>query len=266
MFKKERKQLLLLLMIGLALGTVFNNASAAPPESKMYFELKVYHYTTNQQETLIDNFVKSSFIPYLHSAGINNIGVFKAIANDTATVKKLYVLIPFKSLKQWQKYLKTRFDNPAVTGNTDYVNGVTSNPSYARIETIFMQAFKFMPKMSAPKLTTPKSERVYELRSYESASEKVHVNKVHMFNEGGEIDIFDRLGFNAVFYGSVIHGAKMPNLIYMTSFDNKKSRDEHWAAFRDDPAWKTLSAKPEYQKNVSKNETSFLRPTEYSEL
>jgi len=97
-----------------------------------------------------------------------------------------------------------------------------------------------MPALSASKLLSPKNERVYELRSYESGSYKIYRNKVHMFNEGGEIDLFDRLGFNAVFYGDVIYGAKMPNLMYMTSFENKKARDEHWAAFGKDPAWKTL--------------------------
>jgi hypothetical protein len=30
-----------------------------------------------------------------------------------------------------------------------------------------------------------------------------------MFNVGGEIDLFEQLGFNAVFYGEVISGAKL---------------------------------------------------------
>jgi cell fate (sporulation/competence/biofilm development) regulator YlbF (YheA/YmcA/DUF963 family) len=58
----------------------------------------------------------------------------------------------------------------------------------------------------------------------------------------------------------------MPNLMYMTSFENMQSRDEHWKAFGNDPAWKTLSAMKEYQNNVSHSDITFLRPTEYSEL
>ena len=57
----------------------------------------------------------------------------------------------------------------------------------------------------------------------------------------------------------------IPNLMYMTTFDNQASRDEHWKAFREDPQWKQLSAMPEYQHNVSKNTQYFLRPTEYSD-
>jgi len=58
----------------------------------------------------------------------------------------------------------------------------------------------------------------------------------------------------------------MPNLMYMTSFDNKTSRDDHWRMFGNDPDWKTMSAKPEYQHNVSKITITFLRPTNYSKL
>ena len=87
-----------------------------------------------------------------------------------------------------------------------------------------------------------------------------------MFDIGGEIPLFARLGFNGVFYSEVVFGSKMPNLMYMTSFDNMQSREDHWKAFNADAEWKKLASNPEYQHNVSKNEIVFLRPTEYSEL
>jgi hypothetical protein len=107
---------------------------------------------------------------------------------------------------------------------------------------------------------------VYELRSYESASEKIFRNKVQMFNAGGEIKLFDRLGFNAIFYSEVLFGPKMPNLMYMTSFANMPAREAHWKAFGADPEWKKLAALPEYQNNVSHIDITFLRPTDYSGL
>ena len=120
--------------------------------------------------------------------------------------------------------------------------------------------------MKLPKLNSPNSERVYELRSYESATEKIFQNKVKMFNEGGEIDFFRRINFNRVFYSSVIDGSKMPNLMYMTTFENMADRDAHWKSFVDDPFWKTLSTMPEYQNNVSRNDITFLRPVSYSDF
>ena len=232
-----------------------------------YFQLKIYHYSNARQENVLDSFIKNDFMPYLRKSGIKNIGIFKAIANDTAVDKQMYIFIPFKSLKQWEKYMiDAKINDPAIKSNSEYANAANDDPYFSRVETIFLQAFKFMPELIASRLSSPKNERVYELRSYESGSDKLYRNKVHMFNEGGEIDLFARLGFNAVFYGDVIFGAKMPNLMYMTSFENKKARDEHWAAFVNDPVWKTLSAKKEYQKNISKIEITFLRSTEYSEL
>lgn len=86
-----------------------------------------------------------------------------------------------------------------------------------------------------------------------------------MFNEGGEIGIFSRLNFNPVFYAEVIAGSRMPNLMYMTSFENKEDRDAHWKSFSADADWKKLSAMPEYQHNVSRSEIRFLRSTPYSD-
>ena len=73
-----------------------------------------------------------------------------------------------------------------------------------------------------------------------------------MFNEGGEVVLFKRLNFNAVFYAEVIAGGNMPNLIYMTSFENMADRDAALENIRADPEWKKLSSDPIYQHNVSK--------------
>ena len=120
-----------------------------------------------------------------------------------------------------------------------------------------------MPEFAIPKFTTPKSERVYELRSYESATESLASNKIDMFNDH-EVAIFTKLNFNAVFYGQVISGSKMPNLMYLTTFNNKADRDKHWTAFGED--YKKISGLPQYQHNVSKNVTLFIYPTDYSDL
>jgi len=127
-------------------------------------------------------------------------------------------------------------------------------------------AFSLAPKMQLPQVQSAKSERVYELRSYESATEKIFANKVKMFNEGGEVPLFKRLNVNAVFYSEVVAGNKMPNLMYMTTFENMQDRDAHWKSFVDDAEWKTLSAMPEYQKNVQHIDIFFLRPTGYSDF
>ncbi len=230
-----------------------------------YFELKVYHLKTARQEALVDSFLQRQYVPQLHAAGIATVGVFKAIGNDTATDKRIYVFTPYASLSQWEKVSQQTSSKLLAAGGA-YENAVYTTPAYNRLETILLKAFPDMTALLAPKLATPKAERVYELRSYEGASEKIFRNKVQMFNAGGEIKLFDRLGFNGIFYGEVLFGAKMPNLMYMTSFANKADREAHWKAFGADPEWKRLSALPEYQNNVSHIDITFLQPANYSDL
>jgi hypothetical protein len=88
---------------------------------------------------------------------------------------------------------------------------------------------------------------------------------VHMFNEGGEVDLFKRLNFNAVFYAEVIAGPNMPNLIYMTSFENMADRDAHWKSFGADPEWKKLSTDSFYQHNVSRVDITLMKAMGYSD-
>jgi NIPSNAP len=244
-------------------GTV--NAGGKP--KKEIYQLTVYQYNTAAQETVLNNYFKNALLPALHKMGYKNIGVFKALANDTAAIKKIYLYLPLKSLNDPLLLAeKLNKDSDYQLAGADYLNAAYSTPPYTRIETILLKAFSLAPQMIVPKLTAPKNERVYELRSYESATEKIFANKVHMFNEGNEIDIFKRINANAVFYSEVIAGSHMPNLMYMTCYENKADRDAHWKAFGADAAWKKLSAMPEYQHNVSHIDIMFLQPLEYSDF
>ncbi len=247
--------------------TVFVSGVFALAAEREIYQIRIYHLKDKAQETRVDQFLQSALIPALHKAGIKKVGVFKPVGNDTASDRRIFVFIPFNTLNQVIS-VSDRLESDKdidVAGNA-YVNAAYTDPPFIRMETILLQAFTEMPVMQVPSLKSPKPDRIYELRSYESATEKLHINKVHMFNQGGEVKLFKRLGFNAVFYGRVIAGSTMPNLMYMTTFENKASRDEHWKSFIADAEWKTLGARPEYKNNVSKNVTMFLQPAEYSEI
>lgn len=245
----------------------FSTISSIKAQQKQeFYELKVYHFHTEEQENILDEYYEKAFIPAAHKAGIKNIGVFKPIANDTATDKLIYVLLPFASTEQMINLpAQLEKNSNYMKAGNDYINAPYSAPPYVRYESILLKAFKTAPVMQLPKLASPKSEHIYELRSYEGHTEKIYNNKVHMFNEGGEVPLFKRLNFNAVFYADVIAGSRMPNLMYMTSFKNMKDRDAHWDTFRADAEWKALSARPEYQKNVSKADIIFLKAAPYSD-
>jgi hypothetical protein len=242
------------------------SATAAAPKREFY-EIKIYHLKNADQEARVEAFLKDAYVPAAHRAGIKNVGVFKPVSTDTMAGKLIYVFTPLKSLDQLLTLPKTLDKDAAfASAGKDYINAEYKNPPYARIESIVLQAFTEMPVHAKPNLNGPKSQRVYELRSYEGHTEKIYQNKVKMFNAGGEVPLFVRLGFNAVFYGEVIAGSHMPNLMYMTTFEDKASRDAHWKSFSEDAEWNKLKVNPEYQNNVSKNTSFFLYPTEYSDI
>ncbi|OOQ61132.1 NIPSNAP family protein [Mucilaginibacter pedocola] len=229
------------------------------------YQIKVYHYKTVAQKQVIEDYLKDVFVPYIHKSGISKVGVFRTLEADTAD-RRIYVLVPFKSLKQMDQVSDGVLKEIAASQGNAYANADYKNPPYTRLETIVLNAFYKMPAPAAPELSAPKSERIYELRSYESSTESYFINKVKMFNVGDEVALFKRLNFNAVFYGSVIAGSRMPNLMYMTTFNNKADRDKHWEAFNTDAYWKELSSKAEYQHNVSKGDIIFLQPADYSDF
>ena len=235
-------------------------------QQQEFYQLKIYTFDTVEQMQITDKYLKEAYLPGLRKMGIQNIGVFKSRPSDTDTTKKTYVLIPFSSFEQFLNLNEElEIDQTYITADNDYINASHDKPPYRRIESIILKAFKTQPILQVPPQDSQRSNRIYELRSYESATESKHKNKVDMFNVGGEVNLFNQLEFNAVFFGEVVSGSKMPNLMYMTTFSGQESRDTHWNLFKESPEWNEMKVLPKYQNNVSHADIMFLYPTEYSD-
>ena len=240
----------------------------AVPAKQQYYEIRVYHITDKIQESRVDAYLKDAYLPALHRAGIPVVGVFKPIETDTAFYGKLiYVFIPIRTVDEYSQLPGILGKDKVYTeAGKSFLDAVYDNPPYIRYESILLKAFMNMPQPAFPKHFTSPSERIYELRSYESATEAKAAKKIEMFNQGGEIALFEKLKFNAVFYGEVLTGSSKPNLMYMITFSDMKSHDEHWKAFVEHPDWIKLKGLEEYLNTVSKNNTFLLHPTSYSDF
>lgn len=245
---------------------VFSGFAAAPAKQQ-YYEIKIYRITDKSQEAKVDAYLKDAYLPALHRAGIPIAGVFKPVEADTAYGKLIYVLVPFKTVDQFMQLpAQLQKDKVYTEAGKSFLDAPFNEPAFRRYESIFLKAFLNFPQFSAPKFTNPSSERIYELRSYESATDAKAAKKREMFNQGGEIDIFNKLDFHPVFWGEVLLGSHMPNLMYMTTFTDMKSHDEHWKAFGATDEWKRLSTMEEYKNTVSKVSSYLLHPTSYSDF
>jgi hypothetical protein len=231
------------------------------------YSLTLYRLDTVTQEQMVDEYLSKALLPALHRAGVSNVGVFKPAPQDSlAFGKRIWVLVPHHSLEDFHRTTENLLNDAEYNnaGRT-YLEATHEQTPYNRMEVTLMEAFIGMPKMEKPTLKGPREERIYELRNYEGPTEKRNRSKIKMFNAGDEIGLFRTLGFNSVFFGEVLAGSRMPNLMYMTTFDNMASRDAHWKQFFEHPQWKELIAIDEYKNTVSKAEIHLLQPTFYSD-
>jgi len=255
-----------LFYVGILIFLSVNTKGQAQETNREYYVLQIYTLANAEQEALTDAYLQHGLLPALKRQNISPVGVFKWRPEIQDSLLQRFVLYPTSSPNSLD-LIKERLekDDELWTNNKSFLKAPHDAPPYQRIETIFLKAFKEMPKMQASNVEGKREDRVYELRSYESPTQALFINKVHMFNEGGEVALFDRLGFNAVFYAEVLAGPNIPNLMYMTTFKNMETRELLWKAFVDSPEWQRLINDPFYNNNVSKADILLLSPTDYSD-
>ena len=147
-------------LIAISLLCFLSNAVYAKGKAREYYQITIYHFATGAQESALDTYLKDMYLPALHRMGNASIGVFKPIANDTASDKLLYIIIPFKKAGQlFTLSSMLQKDNQFVTAS-QYFDTSYQNPASLRMENIVLQAFPLAPVRNLPKLTGPKGDRV----------------------------------------------------------------------------------------------------------
>jgi len=108
--------------------------------------------------------------------------------------------------------------------------------------------------------------RVYELRTYTCFEGKLEALKARFRDH--TITIFNRHGMESIGYWVPSDPEKSKTtLIYILAHPSRDAATKNWAAFRDDPEWKKVSADSEANgKIVQKVESVFMDPTDFSKL
>ncbi len=252
----------IVILTGIAACTPKKGSSA----KETIFELRVYNLADKEQEAKLDAYLEEAFLPGLKRNHIKDIGVFKHIPEVQDSIRQVFVLYAVEGLDRFAElHSSLTRDSVVQQIGKKFLQAPHDSPPYQRLEVILMKPFKDMPFLRPSALQGDRENRIYELRSYESPTEALYSNKVEMFNEGGEIELFESLGFNAVFYGDVLAGSRMPNLMYMTTFSDIETRDSLWQAFFESERWKKLISDPYFANNVNKADIFLLTPTSYSD-
>jgi hypothetical protein len=235
------------------------------PGSANYFVWRQYALRSGPQPQRMTAFLRDALVPALGRLGVKPVGVFNISAGPSSPT--VHVLTPHATVDAAINLdAQLESDKAFAQGATDFLGSVPTDPVFVRQETSLLQAFSNWTHVEVPAATESQGPRLFELRIYESPNETAHRKKVDMFNKLGEVDIFRRVGIRPVFFSRTIVGPKMPNLVYLTVFDNFAAREKAWAAFGADPDWKKLNATAGFENIVSNISISFLSPTPYSQI
>jgi hypothetical protein len=239
-------------------------ATTGQQAPRQYVELRRYHLLPGEKQRAFGTFMGDVAIPAMNRAGIARVGAFTVVYGENAP--SLLLVLTHPTLESVAT-LRDRIgaDAEYARAGAGFLSAPLSNPTFVRFESSLLRTFDAMPGVEPGAGAGTATPRIVELRTYESHSARAASNKLAMFN-AGEIPIFRRAGLTPVFFGETMFGTHMPSLTYMLAFKDMPARDAAWAAFRQDPDWKKLSADPQYRENVSAITDIILRPTSYSQL
>ena len=230
-------------------------AADAPKNSILELRYVRLRNSAENQRQRTSDFLEHAALPALQRAGAGPIGMFSSsIGPDTPF---LMTLVSFPSLTAMEQI------RDKVAADAQYQKALAAfdgqpGLSYVRIESSLLRTFDGMPQVEVPPSEGRRGARLFEVRMYESNNSSTLARKLKMFNSG-EIAIFKRLGMQPVFFGQTIVGPKMPNLVYMLSYDDLAAREKAWRAFGADPEWKKLRETPGWSDaEIVSNITNFL--------
>ncbi len=251
-----------------SVATIAGDAGAQAPAARQreYYLLRRYSLQTGPQTKLTEDYFGGALIPALTRMGMGPIGAFRVdVGPETPT---FYLLVPGPSVESVTTIdLRLAKDAEFLKAAEPFWAAPAVSPAFVRAENALLAAFEGWPKLTVPAGASTKSKRIFQLRIYESPSDRDHVRKVEMFHSG-EFDIFLKAGFHPVFFGDMLVGPRMPNLTYMLSFTDTAEMNAKWDVFRNDPAWKKMSADPHfsYEAIVSNITNLYLSPLDASQI
>jgi NIPSNAP protein len=246
-------------------GTGATTQGGTTMASPQILELRRYQFRMGPMAARHGEYLKTALLPAMSRQGIKPIGVFTVSVGSQ--VPATYLLLPHPSADSAVS-LGGRLTQDAEykQAGASFRSLPASDPPYVRRDSWLMLAFSGFPKIEVPAGPLAVPGRVFELRTYESHNETAGLKKIEMFETGGEMPIFRRVGIAPVFFGRNVVGTGMPSLTYMTVFADMAAREKAWVAFGADPDWVKLRAEPAYTDIVSNIRIEMLRATDYSQI
>ena len=169
-------------------------------------ELRIYHFPNVEKRDAFARFIEQAAIPALNRMEIQPVGVWTLSKEDNRRIPEgynetdLFVLIPHRRFDSVFTLIDRLTKDPDFVSAAKRLFSEESLP-YERFESSLSLAFTQWPRVTVP---TQASDRIAQLRIYESPNDERALAKLDMFNIGGELRIFQKVGLTPVFFGRVI--------------------------------------------------------------
>ncbi len=238
-------------------------AFAQPAGGRQFYELRRYRIRVGHMRDTSRAYFRDALVPALGRLGLGPIGLFDVTVGEPPTT---VVLIPHATAESAVTvHSRLAADAAYVKTAAPFFDAPADRPAFDRVEASLLLAFEGMPQLQKPDTDKP---RIFELRRYEGPSEAASLKKIEMFDTGGELAIFRKVGFRPVFFGQTLYGTRLPQFEYMLTYENMAEREQQWNRFRNDPDWKVLSQKEEYRdaQIMSGATATYLAPQPASQI
>jgi hypothetical protein len=226
-------------------------------QKKQIYEWRIY--TLIGEGDTLDAFFERTLIPAYNRCNIS-VGAFSLYQD--AEKEQRYLLFVYPDFQTYNEVRQIVWnDKDFLNAAGTFFEATAPNPVYSEYETYLCEAFDKIPEMRMP----DKNRTLFEYRCYHSPNEDANLRKIKMFNVE-EIDLFDEVGINSVFYGEVFAGTRMPALIYLTWYKDEEAYNNAWSTFRVHPEWERMKNDPAYSYTATNNQAILLLPMEYSQF
>ena len=250
--------------VGLTTAALHSINAAEAATKREYIEMRTYTVKNNAKQSQLIAAIDKALIPALNAQGIKPVGVFSRRDEENNFGRNVFVLFPHKTLESVATVsAKLLADETFMKNGGAFFEGTSKDPLYTTYTSELFYGFEKCPTIEAP---VSGRDRIFQIRYYRSWNIDKNARKVHMFDEGGELPLFRKVGMHPIFFGDMIFGNMMPNLTYMLGFENDEARKAAWKAFIESPEWAAMKDLPLYADTATEIVNIFLKPSPGSQI
>ena len=249
------------LLGGIGMITMSRADESGVDQKTRVYLMETYLLRQGSQLPRIHEYLSKAALPALNKLHSGPKIVLEALI--AAHIPQVAVFIGFGSFgEMWSLRDKLNSDQELRKTYEAWQSG--PEPPFEQQTNTLLEATTYSPDIT-PLAASPKSPRIFELRVYHSPTPQ-QLQALHERFAGPEIGIFRRVGVNPILYSATVIGPNMPNLTYLTPFDDLAAREKAWNAFAADPEW-IKARKESIDKDgqiVSTSQISIFKAAPYS--